>query len=896
MTCRQNDRLVKKKENISPSTAKIQLCTSKANLLPEPFSSYRRNTKQTMSQLSHRYDPHAFEAAVYKEWEDSGAFQPRKKAGRPYVIMLPPPNITGSLHMGHALQDTLMDILVRYHRMKGESVLWLPGTDHAALPTNKIIVDQLAGERKTPSAIGREAFLERARQWYTKTGAHILQQMKRLGVSADWSRNRFTMDEAYTRAVQEAFVRYFAKGYIYRGARIVNWDPGTKTTVSDLEIEYRTERAPYYYLRYGPFEISTARPETKFGDKYVVMHPQDTRYAQYKHGDTFETEWINGPVTATIIKDEAVDPTVGSGVMTITPWHSVVDFDIAERHQLDLEQIIDFEGKLLPIAQEFAGLPIAKARPKIVAQLGRKGLLIKIDQNYEHNVALSDRGKNMIEPQVMRQWFVDMSKLKAEAIAVAEKDIIRFVPPRWKRHFLTWMKSVRDWNISRQIWLGHRIPVWWKSGTHGTDREDGNFVVSIAKPEGEYEQDPDVLDTWFSSALWPLATLGWPNNTPDLKTFYPTSVLVTAREILYLWVARMIFSGLDLMPGSREERIPFRDVLIHPVVLARDGRRMSKSLGTGVDPLVLIEKYGADATRFGLMQQMNYDTQAIKFDEEAIKSGRNFANKLWNIARLLEGNESEGETVADQWITHRYNEARRQFYQLLDEYKIGEAARLLYGFIWGDFADWYLEIIKHEGSRDVARAVFVETLKLVHPIMPFITEVIWKNLGRPGLLLTAPLARDLASTGEYAEVEAAMRRWQNIVNTVRSARSLLAIPPTAIINVWAEGHVLPKALAAVTRSTLLETESNAFLRFPLRGQSGYVGIASSSITPDSIEQAKKRLDTTIADLIQRLEHLAVTIERMKDKVSPEAMAEKEWQKSQLIEQLAQAKESRAALG
>lgn len=885
-----------------------------------------------MSQPIDRYEPSTFEAEIYKRWEDADAFKPRGD-GEPYVIMLPPPNITGSLHMGHALQDTLMDVLIRYHRMKGEKVMWLPGMDHAALPTNKILIDQLQSEGTTREAIGRDAFAERARSWYAQTGATILQQMKRLGASCDWSRQRFTMDDDYYRAVQETFIRYFERGYIYRGARIVNWDPTTQTTVSDLEIDYKTERAPYYYFQYGPFEISTARPETKFADKYVVMHPSDDRYTQYKHGETFVAEWINGPIIATVIKDEAADPNVGSGVMTITPWHSVVDFEIAQRHKLDLEQVIDFEGKLLPIAEEFAGQTISEARPKIVEKLEQKKLLIKIDEKYEHNIALNDRGKGVIEPQIMRQWFVDMSKLKEEAMNAVDQNLITFIPPRWKKHFLTWMNTVRDWNINRQIWLGHRIPVWWKTGVHGTDKEDGNFIVSLEKPVGDFTQDPDVLDTWFSSALWPFATLGWPRKSAersgdkrdDLDIYYPTSVLVTGRDILYLWVARMIFSGLELMKGeefgraqrddhhakrggrSVEERIPFTEVFIHPTVLTKEGKRMSKSLGTGIDPLTLIDEYGADATRFGLMSQMSYDSQAIKFDEGDVKAGRNFANKLWNIARLIKSLPlSEGEkegvdtepvegvevSIADQWIEQRFSSVRDLYYRALDEYKVGEAARLVYGFIWNDFADWYLEIVKHEGSGQVARRVFIESLKLLHPLMPFVSEVLWQKMGQTGLLITSPLAAPMKIS---SDASSAMIKFQDVVTTIRSMRTLLEIPVKAKINIWVEQPILPLAAAALTRADVVAEVVPGMHQLPLTS-GGTVGIASAHITAESIATAQKQLDTTIAELRKFLERLSATLVRMKDKAPPAVVTEKERQKDLILQQLAQAERSRAALG
>ena len=838
------------------------------------------------TSLDKQYDPKKHESKIYAQWESSGAFAPNQaalQAGQePYTIMLPPPNITGSLHIGHALQDTIMDILARYHRLHGRPVLWQPGTDHAAIATNKVIENQLHDEGKTRHDIGREAFLERTEEWYANTSAEILNQMKRLGCSCDWDRSRFTMDERYVAAVTQAFIRYHERGYIYRGARIVNWDPTTQTTVSDLEIDYHTETTPFYYFKYGPFEIGTARPETKFGDKYIVVHPTDERFAQYQHGETFETEWINGPITATIIKDEAADPAVGSGAMTITPWHSAIDFEIAQRHNLDSEQIIDFDGKLLPIAGEFAGQDIETARPKIVAKLKDKGLLVRADENYEHNLARNDRGKGTIEPQVMRQWFVDMQKLKADTITAVENDEVAFLPTRWRKHFLKWMHEVHDWNINRQIWLGHRLPVWWKQGTHGTSSEEGNYVIATEKPAGDYEQDPDTLDTWFSSALWPFATLGWPESTADLKTFYPTTVLVTARDILYLWVARMIFSGLALMQGeeygNRDQlaRLPFRDVFIHPTVLTKDGKRMSKSLGTGIDPLELIDEYGADATRFGLMYQMSYDAQAIKFDTAAITSGRNFANKLWNIARFLESlDDTDEPTPADHWIQQRQAAVTAEVETLLAEYKFGEAVRTLYAFIWNDFADWYLEILKTGGSTQTARSVFTAILHLVHPVMPHVTEVIWQAThDKQGQLMesTWPTA---AGTPADPAIDQAIAEFKDIVTTTRSARTLLSIPPGATIKLHVPSdHNLTSALASLTRATLVDAPPATAKNFPLAsGRS--VAIASEHITPESLAAAREKLTAEIDQTEKWLAAGQASLEKMRAKAPEKVVTEKE---------------------
>ena len=831
-----------------------------------------------MAELPKQYDPSQYEEDIYRKWEESGAFAPNTAAVQegkePFVIMLPPPNITGSLHMGHALQDTIMDILTRYHRMKGDPTLWLPGTDHAAIATNKIIENQIHEEGKTRWDIGREEFMTRTEEWYAKTGAEILNQMKRLGCSCDWSRNRFTMDESYYNAVQEAFVRYYEKGFIYRGSRIVNWDPKTQTTVSDLEIDWKTEKVSFYTFKYGPFEISTARPETKFGDKYVVMHPDDERYKDYKQGDTFEAEWINGPVTATVIKDETVDPEFGTGVMTITPWHDATDFEIAQRHKLDMEQIIDFEGKLLSIAGEFAGMPIEEARPKIVEKLESKGLLVAVQENYEHNVALNDRGKGVIEPQVMRQWFVAMDKLKRETIEAAEKELVKFVPTRWKKHFIDWMENVYDWNINRQIWLGHRLPVWWKPGTHGSDSEEGSFVVSIEKPEGEWEQDPDVLDTWFSSALWPFATLGWPQATDDLKAFYPTSVLVTARDILYLWVARMMFSGLELLKGEEygrsnmTDRIPFHNVFIYPTVLTKNGQRMSKSLGTGVDPLDLIAKYGADATRFGLMYQMNFDQQAMKFDEAAIASARNFANKIWNIARFLKTLPDRDEpSIADEWIIQRSNAVITEVTQLLDSYRFGEAAHLLHSFAWKDFADWYVEIVKVEGSTKVAHEVFQNILKVFHPFMPYITEVLGEN---ESMLIVSAWPEGAIKSQDSEEME----YFQDVVSTVRSARTLLGIKPGSNVEVSLPRPMsLTASLEKMARVTIVD-EKDTMRVFPLKhGES--IRLGSEEITNESISAAQAKLTKEKESLSTFTTQQERILENMRGKAAEEKVREKE---------------------
>ncbi|MDR3571889.1 MAG: valine--tRNA ligase, partial [Candidatus Pacebacteria bacterium] len=587
------------------------------------------------------YNPVEQELKMRTLWDGLGYANPDVcvekgiiKADAPaYSIVLPPPNVTGTLHMGHAAMLAIEDILIRYHRMRGYKTLWVPGTDSAAIATQAKVEDDLyKKEKKTRHDIGREVLMERITAFTDESKATIINQVKMMGSSLDWSRYAYTMDDKRNAAVTEAFVRMYEMGLIYRGDRIVNWDPKLQTTVSDDEIEYKEQKDPFYYFQYGPFVIGTVRPETKFGDKYVVMHPSDERYKEFKHGQQIELEWINGPLTATVIKDEAANIETGSGVMTITPAHSLVDFEIAQRHKLDIEQVIDERGILLPIAGEFAGQHIKKARAMIVEKLKEKGLLVKIDENYVHNVATNSRGGGVIEPQIKRQWFVAVDKavklpsgetksMKQHMHDVVAEGHIKIMPERFEKVYYHWAEILRDWCISRQIWFGHRIPAWYK----GTE-----VYVGRTAPEGEgWEQDPDVLDTWFSSGLWTFSTLGWPEQTPDLANFHPTSVLETGYDILFFWVARMV-----LMTGALVGSIPFRNVYLHGLVRDGQGRKMSKSLGNIIDPLVMIEKYGADATRLSLIigAQIGND---LKLSEDRVRGYKHFANKVWNIARFV---------------------------------------------------------------------------------------------------------------------------------------------------------------------------------------------------------------------------------------------------------------------
>lgn len=705
------------------------------------------------------YEPGQYESDIYALWEKSGAFVADPKSHKPHFsISMPPPNETGTLSIGHSLFLTLQDIMARYARLQGKDVLWLPGTDHAALAVNAIIEKKLSEEGTTKHEVGRDEFLRRTKEFVGNSRDTMLGQMRAMGASCDWSRLRYTLDDALNRTVNETFIKMYHDGLIYRGHRIVNWDPNLETTVSDDEITYKEETAPFYTFQYGPFQIGTARPETKFGDKYVVMHPDDERYAQYKHGDTFEAEWINGKVTATIIKDEAVDPSFGTGVMTITPWHDHTDFEIAERHSLDKEQVIDFHGKLLPIAGELAGIDIQEARPKIVEILKGKDLLVNVDENYVHNIAINDRGKGVIEPQIKLQWFVDVNKKavewKGEKLSFKEvlqsvihDQDIDIIPSRFEKTYFHWIDNLRDWCISRQIWWGHRIPVWYRTDTDGREETFVGLLPPTDTSEGwhEWEQDPDTLDTWFSSSLWTWSTLLDPElaadpkrsfedilkESPDFQAYHPTTVMESGWDILFFWIARMILST-TYMTGE----IPFRTVYLHGMVRAADGKKMSKSRPESIiDPLTVIPKYGTDALRMALIMGVSPGNDQ-NWGWGKIEANRNFCNKLWNIARYIEdkiGDETierkpHPETTADHWLMHKLQQTTETVAEHLDNYRFSEAYDVLYHFVWDEFADWYIEASKAEPNLPLLAYALETILTFAHPFAPFVTETIWQTL------------------------------------------------------------------------------------------------------------------------------------------------------------------------
>lgn len=689
------------------------------------------------------YDPAQHEAKIYELWEKSGYFNPDNLPGstngersEPFTIVMPPPNANGSLHAGHALFVTIQDIMIRYARMQGKKALWLPGADHAGFETQVVYEKKLQKEGRSRFQMEPKELYDEIMAFTMENKHFMINQIKELGASCDWSRLKFTLDNDVIDIVHNTFKQLEDDGFLYRGARIVNWCPKHQTSLSNLEVSYHERVDPFYYFQYGPFVIGTARPETKFGDKYVVMHPDDERYADWQHGQQIELEWINGPITATVIKDEAGNPEMGSGVMTITPWHSGVDFEIAKRHNLEYEQIIDWRGKLLPIAGEFEGMNIMEARDAIVKKLDEKGLLVRIDTDYDHSVPCCYKCDREIEPQIKNQWFVHMKPLAEQAVAAVDAGKLSFSTDRDERVFRDWMSKIEDWNISRQIVWG--IPIPAKLCTecdHGmVDLDD--TITSCEKCGGEVVADPDTFDTWFSSGQWPLATTGFPDSD-DFKTFYPTSVMETGKDILFFWVARMIMFGL-----YRTGRVPFTSVYLHGMVRDKHGKKMSKSKGNVIAPKDVQDSYGTDALRMGLMVN-NAPGSDMNLDPDKVNAYKKFANKLWNITRFVLDNASNCDltvdyTSDDAAVITKLDEAVAEISGHMDKDRFDLASEKLYAFVWDYFASTILEESKPllQGNDTIATTSrqrllaehLITSLKLLHPYMPFVTETIWQEL------------------------------------------------------------------------------------------------------------------------------------------------------------------------
>jgi valyl-tRNA synthetase len=727
----------------------------------------------SQAELPKTYDHRAVEGRIYAEWEHRGAFEAEPSPNKdPYSIVLPPPNVTGKLHMGHALNGALQDALTRRARMKGYEALWLPGVDHASIALQNVVEREIMREEgKTRWDLGREEFVERCRRFAEEARSQILGQLKRLGASADWRRTRYTMDEEYIDSVLTAFIELYNAGLIYRGSRITNWCPHDRSAISDLEVNYEETDGKLYGLRYpfvdgegpGPdgneyAQVFSTRPETMLGDVSLVVNPDDERYTDLI-GRRVMVPFVEREIE--VFADEYVDPSFGTGVLKVTPAHDPNDFDIAGRLGLEAVNVLNPDGTINETGGPFAGLSREDARAAVVARLDELGLLGEV-RDYRYRVGHCDRCGTVIEPWLTEQWWISMRELAEPAIEVLRKREIVVYPDTWRRETIRWLENIHDWNVSRQLWWGHRIPVWYGP--------NGEVVASKESPGEGYEQDPDVLDTWFSSALWPFATLGWPGETEDLGYFYPTSLLSTAREIMYLWVARMIMMGLRFRGD-----VPFEKVNVHSIVLAEDGTKMSKSKGNTIDPLDLIDEYGADAVRFGLLYQSS--TQDFAYSYERAELGRSFVTKLWNATRFVLGytrvEEPREASPSDRWILSEFNRTLREYDRLLEDCEFSEAMRVIYSFAWNQFADWYIEIAKAAPSPatpHVLREVFSGVLKLLHPVMPFATEEMSHVLGSNELLARQSFP-EYDTSLEDEDAERLLDRTKRAVSAVRSFRA-----------------------------------------------------------------------------------------------------------------------------
>ena len=769
-------------------------------------------------ELDKQYSPQNVEDRTYKFWCDHKYFHaevnPDKK---PYTIVIPPPNITGQLHMGHALDETLQDILIRWRRMEGYETLWLPGTDHASIATEAKIVEAMRKEGITKEEIGREKFLERAWEWKAQYGGRIVEQLKKLGSSCDWDRERFTLDEGCSKAVREVFCKLYDKGLIYRGERIINWCPHCLTSISDAEVEYEDQAGHFWHLRYpfkdgsGYLELATTRPETLLGDTAVAVNPNDERYKDMV-GKTLILPIVHREIP--VIADDYVDIEFGTGVVKITPAHDTNDFEVGLRHNLEVINVLTPDAKIVDDYPKYAGMDRYEARKAIVEDLQAEGALVEIE-DYSHNVGTCYRCGTTVEPRVSKQWFVKMEPLAKPAVEVVRNGEVKFVPERFDKTYFHWMENIKDWCISRQLWWGHRIPAYYCDDC-GEVMVSAQEVHTCSKCGGNHvHQDPDTLDTWFSSALWPFSTLGYPDDTKELEYFYPTDTLVTGYDIIFFWVARMIFSGVEHMG-----QVPFHTVLIHGLVRDAQGRKMSKSLGNGIDPLLVIDQYGADALRFTLATG-NAPGNDMRFSDEKVKASRNFANKLWNAARFVLmylGNDysypglPKDLAIEDKWILSKVNTLAKEVTDNLERFELGIAVAKLYDFIWDVFCDWYIEIAKirlqsGEGA-DTAKAVLVyvltDILKLLHPFMPFITEEIYQAIPHDTESIMISKWPEYDPTLSFADEEAQMEKIMDAIRAIRNRRAEMNIPPskkskvyveTAFADVFAVGSEFIKRLA-----------------------------------------------------------------------------------------------------
>ena len=896
------------------------------------------------ANLPPQYDPKATEAKWQKYWEDNQTFKADPETGgEPYCVVIPPPNVTGSLHMGHAFEETLIDVLVRYQRMTGRNTLWLPGTDHASIAVQTILEKQLKAEGKTRDDLGREKFLEKAWEWKAESGNTITNQLRRLGVSVDWSRERFTMDEGLSAAVLEAFVRLYDEGLIYRGNYLVNWCPASQSAVSDLEVDQQEVDGHLWHFRYpltdgsGYLEVATTRPETMLGDTGVAVNPEDDRY---KHliGKTVTLPIANREIP--IFADELVDPTFGTGCVKVTPAHDPNDFEMGKRHNLPFINIMNKDGTLNENAGEFQGQDRFVARKNVVQRLETDGVLVKIE-DYKHTVPYSDRGKVPVEPLLSTQWFVKINPLSQRALtALDEENSPVFVPERWTKVYRDWLVKLKDWCISRQLWWGHQIPAWYAvSETAGEITDTTPFVVAKTEAEArekavaqfgqnvELARDPDVLDTWFSSGLWPFSTLGWPDETKDLDFYYPTTTLVTGFDIIFFWVARM-----TMMAGHFTKKMPFDTVYIHGLVLDENGQKMSKSKGNGIDPLLLIGKYGTDALRYTLVKEVVGAGQNIRLEydrktdeSKSVESSRNFTNKLWNAARFvmmnLEGQtpqqlgvpyppqppvgavppcppkSEEGLELCDRWILSRYYEVVQQSRNDFETYAFGEAAKGLYEFIWGDFCDWYIELVKSRlqqdaepNSKKAAQQTFAFVLegilKLLHPFMPHITEEIWHTLTQTGedKCLALQAYPEMQASLIEPDLEQQFELLFGTIRTIRNLRNDTDIKPglkvTAILQsespkerqILSDCAIYIKDLARVENLTITAS-LDAELGQTIAGVVGTVQVLIPLAGVVDLAALRAKLEKKLAKVEAEIKHTAARLTNQKfvEKADPQVV-------------------------
>ena len=751
-----------------------------------------------MHELEGKFEPQTFEEEIYKNWNEKGYFKPSDdKTKKPYTIVIPPPNITGKLHMGHALDETLQDILIRYKRMQGFNTLWVPGTDHASIATEAKIVEKLKAEGITKEDLGREGFLKRAWEWKEEYGGTILNQLKKLGCSCDWSRERFTMDEGLSNAVTEVFIDLYNKGLIYKGKRMINWCPYCNTSISDAEVEYEEEPTHLWHVKYpvkgeeGKFVIvATTRPETMLGDTGIAVHPDDERYKDLV-GKTAILPIMNKEIP--IIADEFVEKEFGTGAVKLTPAHDPNDYQAALKHNLEIIPVFDEEFKMNNLVPEYKGMDMYEAREKIVERLQKEGYLVKIE-DYNHNVGKCYRCHHTIEPHISEQWFVKMEPLAKPAIEAVRTGKVEFVPERFDKIYYNWMENIQDWCISRQLWWGHRIPAYYC-------QECGEVIVSKEEPHKctkcgstNLKQDEDTLDTWFSSALWPFSTLGWPEQTEDYKYFYPTSTLVTGYDIIFFWVARMIFSALE-----HTGQVPFDKVFIHGIVRDSLGRKMSKSLGNGIDPLEIIAKYGTDALRFSLVLGISPGND-IRYMPEKLESASNFANKLWNASKFVLSNMPEnGSKLAedklpanlcyeDKWILSKLNKLVKEVTNNLENFELGIATQKVYDFIWNEFCDWYIEMVKSRlydencttkfAAQYTLNKVLKDSLKLLHPVMPFVTEKIYMQLYHNDESIMISKWPEYTESLSFEKEEEQIEKLKTIIVGIRNLRTNLNVHPS----------------------------------------------------------------------------------------------------------------------